>query len=326
MIIANNRRRKQKGAALLIVLLLAATLSFVALSAMELTTRAAARTINVNARGESLWRAFAVETLILAAVEEIVSDESAVMSLDDPWATDPVEFPFDEGGARVFLTDGGACFNVNSLGASYGEGDGEEGGGEFTRLAGHLGIGEFDAAALAQMIGDWVDDDTNRRPQGSEDEYYTALPSPYRTGNQPMASISELRAVRGVTRELYGTLKPYLCALNSGAPSVINVNMLSERHAPVLAAALGPAVTPQMAADLISARPPGGWTSVDVFLQTAPIGDLDIQSGDRFAVVSRYLIARAEIVYDTALLEMTSVIDTQGGGAKVLSRRLGAEE
>lgn len=321
-----TRREDQKGAALLIVLLLAATLSFVALSAMELTTRAAARTVNVNARGEALWRAFAVETLTLAAVEEIASADSGIMSLDDPWASEPVELPFEEGGARVLLGDGTACFNVNALNTAYGEGAGDQTVAEFIRLAGHLGVSEFDAAALAQAIGDWVDEDTSRRPQGGEDEHYTVLPSPYRTGNQAMASVSELRAVKGVTRELYGALKPHLCAREGGAPSVINVNMLSERHAPVLAAALGPAVTPQMAADVISARPPGGWTSVDAFLATPPISDLQLENGSRFAVSSRFLIARAEIVYDTALLEMTSVIDANEGAVRVISRRLGAEE
>ncbi len=322
-------RDNQKGAALLIVLLLAATLSFVALSAMELTTRAAARTGNVLSRGEALWRAFAVETLAVSAIEEIASDDSGVMSLDDAWASAPVELPFDDGGARVFLGDGTACFNINTLGADVtgtGASDANQPREEFVRLAGHLGIGEFDAIALAETIGDWVDKDTNRRPQGSEDEYYTALPSPYRTGNRPMASVSELRAVKGVTRELYGTLKPYLCAIEPDASSVMNVNMLSERHAPVLAAALGDTVSLQVAADLIAARPPGGWLTVEAFLETPPIGDLDVQNSARFAVTSRFLIARAEIVYDTALLEMTSVIDTNGGRARVLSRRLGAEE
>lgn len=321
-----KRRDKQKGAALLIVLLLAATLSFVALSAMELTTRAAARTGNVLSRGEALWRAFAVETLALSAIDEIASDDSGVMSLDAPWASKPVELPFDDGGARVFLGDGTACFNINALGADNAGTGGDQSREEFVRLAGHLGIGEFDAIALADTIGDWVDQDTNRRPQGSEDEYYTALPSPYRTGNRPMASVSELRAVKGVTRELFGTLKPYLCAMGTDAASIINVNMLSERHAPVLAAALGEAVSLQVAADLIAARPPGGWLTVEAFLETPPIEDLDLQNSARFAVTSRFLIARAEIVYDTALLEMTSVIDANGGKARVLSRRLGAEE
>lgn len=319
------RREKQKGAALLIVLLLAATLSFVALSAMELTTRAAARTGNVTSRGEALWRAFAVETLALSAIEEIASADSGIMSLDDPWASEPVELPFDDGGARVFLGDGTACFNINTLGAAASGTDTSEAQAEFIRLAGHLGISEFDAAALGEAIGDWIDEDTNRRPQGSEDEYYTVLPSPYRTGNQPMASVSELRAVKGVTREFYGALKPYLCAMERDAASVINVNMMSERHAPVLAAALGGAVTLQAASDLIAARPPGGWLSVDAFFETPPIGDLDLQNQAHFAVTSRFLIARAEIVYDTALLEMTSLIET-GDRTRVLARRLGAEE
>ena len=46
----------------------------------------------------------------------------------------------------------------------------------------------------------------------------------------------------------------------------------------------------------------------------------------RFAVTSRFLIARAEIVYDTALLEMTSLIATEGKDARVIARRIGAEE
>ena len=85
--------RKQRGAALLIVLLLAATVSFVALSAMERTTLAAARTVNVTARGEALWGAFGIETLALAAIEEILSLENGVMSIDDPWAAAPVAAP-----------------------------------------------------------------------------------------------------------------------------------------------------------------------------------------------------------------------------------------
>lgn len=319
-------REKQKGAALLIVLLLAATLSFIALSAMELTTRAAARTGNVNARGEALWRAHAVELLALAAIEEIGSAEGGIMSLDDEWASEPIALPFeDDGGARVHLIDATGCFNINALGGE--NNSAAEGGAakEFIRLANFAGMSQFEAAALAEAIGDWIDEDTNRRSQGSEDEYYTALPSPYRTGNRPMASISELRAVKGVTRGAYRNLKPYLCARDDKSASVINVNMLTERHAPVLAAALGEAVTPQQAADLISARPPGGWASVEAFMKTPPIADLTIQNGARFAVTSRFLTARAEIVYDRAVLEMTSLIEA-GDRMRVVSRRLGAEE
>ncbi|PQA86801.1 type II secretion system minor pseudopilin GspK [Hyphococcus luteus] len=320
-------RKKQRGAALLIVLLLAATVSFVAVSAMEKTKLAFSRTINVTARGEALWGAFGIETLALAAVEEILGQENATMSLDDPWATAPVELPLERGSARVFFADATTCFNVNSLGGAYDDRNAQNGPvAEFIRLAGHAGVGEFDARALAESIGDWIDEDTSRRPQGAEDGYYTLLPSPYRTGNQKLASISELRAIKGVTREIYGALKPYLCAGSDEAAMKINVNMLTEARAPVLAAALGPEVTVQAARDIISDRPPGGYAAVQEFMGVPAVAALNLSGSDRFDVTSRYLQARAEIVYDTALLEMTSMIETGGRGARVLARRIGAEE
>ncbi len=322
-----TRRKKQRGAALLIVLLLAATVSFVAYAAMEKTTLAASRTSNVTARSEALWGAFGIEVLALAAVEDVLEQDNAVMSLDDPWASAPVELPLDEGAARVFFADATACFNVNSLSGAYDDANAQNGPvAEFIRLAGHLGIGEFDARALAESIGDWIDEDTQRRPQGAEDGHYTLLPSPYRTGNQPLASVSELRAVKGVTREIYGTLKPYLCAGGGDAAMKINVNMLAERHAPVLAAALGPQVTVQEAADLITDRPPGGYARVEDFMAVPAVAARNLSGSDRFDVVSRYLKARAEIVYDNVLLEMTSMIDAGEGRPRVLSRRIGAEE
>ncbi|MCK5748094.1 MAG: type II secretion system minor pseudopilin GspK, partial [Oricola sp.] len=184
----------------------------------------------------------------------------------------------------------------------------------------------FEARALAETIGDWIDADMNRRPQGAEDEFYTVLPSPYRAGNQNLASLSELRAVKGVTRELYGTLKPYLCAAPTEAPMKINVNMLVESDAPVLAAALGEEGNVAGAADIISGRPLGGYAKVEEFLAVPAIAKLGAAGAERFDVTSRYMRARAEIVYDTAVLEMTSVLETGGGRARVLARRIGAEE
>lgn len=321
-----NKRHRQRGAALLIVLLLAATLSFVALSAMQRTALAAARAGNVSARGEALWGALAVETLAAAAATQFASQENRKMSLDDPWATAPVELPLENGAARVFFADATACFNVNSLAVEYGDQAGENIVAEFVRLANSLGVPDADASMIADTIGDWIDADTNRRLQGGEDEHYTTLPSPYRTGNQPMASITELRAVKGVSREIYGTLKPYLCALKNAEPAPVNINMLAERHAPLLAAMMGPEVSVQTAAEVIAARPPGGYASVEEFWRAPLVDPLNLDESARYQITSRYLIARAEIVYDTALLEMTSLIEVSEQGSQVLGRRIGAEE
>ncbi|WP_425408606.1 type II secretion system minor pseudopilin GspK [Hyphococcus sp.] len=324
-----NPGRSQRGAALLIVLLLAATLSFVALASMEKTTLAAARTMNVQSRGEAIWRGFATEALAVAAIERAYSENNGQISLDDPWASEPLVVPFEEGAARIAFVDASLCFNINSLRQVTDNPLEAPAIQEFIRLAGHLEFSEFEAAALAETIADWVDDDASRRPQGAEDEYYTVLPSPYRTANQPAASVSEIRAVKGVTRFAYHTLKPYLCASPDDEPNELNVNMLSERHAPVLAAALGPEATLQSAIDIIAARPVGGYENTAAFLANPLIEALGppADAGERFTLVSKRLKARAEIIYDTAVVEVTTdlaVDDT--GAARVLSRRIGAEE
>lgn len=326
-----SRRKNQRGGALLIVLLLAATLSFVGLASTQQVTLSAKRSVNVNARGEALWRAFAAETLALAAIEQTVSASGGKMSLDDPWASEAIEFPLENGVARLFFADATTCFNPNS----FALGDGQSGGDPddanmavFKRLGRNIGLSVSEAQSIGERIADWVDGDSNRRAQGAEDDYYTSLPSPYRTGNQPIASVSEVRAIRGVSRDVYARLRPLLCASSDRAPAPINVNMMSGRHAPLLAALLGEDVSVADAEDIIAARPPGGYKDVGAFLAEPGIAAIGSSAGVNrlFDVTSRNIQVRAEIVYDTAVLEMTSSIVIDGGVARVVARRIGAEE
>ncbi len=326
-----TRREEQKGAALLIVLLLAATLSFIALASMEKTSLAAARSSNVQARSEAIWRAIATEAIAMSAIKNVYETANGKISLDDAWATAPLNIPLEDGAARIFFADASLCFNVNSLGAVVSNGGSSETNsahGEFVRLAVLLGLSEVEAQTIADALADWIDEDTSRRPQGAEDEYYTVLPSPYRTGNQPMAAVSEVRAVKGVTRDIYALLKPNLCA-GDESPSVVNVNMLAERHAPVLAAMLGETVTIQTARDIIAERPVGGYDDPAAFLAAPQVKVISGASAaaDRFKVTSNQLVARAEIVYDTAVLEMTTRLAvSENGDTRVIARRIGAEE
>ncbi len=324
----------QRGAALLIVLLLIATLAFIALSITERTALAAARSVNARIRTESQWLAFGAETLARAALEAAYDAAEGKMSLDDPWATQPLEVPIDHVAARLSFAAATACFNINGLTPDADAGDALSGADdpaikEFALLARNIGLSEFDGARLASVIADWVDQDTNRLPQGAEDDHYTALPSPYRTGNQNLASVSELRAMKGFTRDLYATLKPYLCTQPEAKASMVNVNMLAERHAPILAALLGEEVSVLQAEEIIAARPPGGYPDAAAFFEQPAVAALELatQPTDRIGVTSKYMQARAEIVYDTARFEMTVDFEFDDtGNAIVLARRFGAEE
>lgn len=55
---------------------------------------------------------------------------------------------------------------------------------------------------IADSILDWLDEDSDPRPNGSELEYYSVLPTPYAPKNGPIDSVEELLLVRGVTPDL----------------------------------------------------------------------------------------------------------------------------
>ncbi|MCM2371686.1 type II secretion system protein GspK [Aporhodopirellula aestuarii] len=56
--------------------------------------------------------------------------------------------------------------------------------------------------SIADAILDWIDTDTEPRPLGCEDEYYSSLTTPYACPNKPLQSVEELLLVRGVTPQL----------------------------------------------------------------------------------------------------------------------------
>lgn len=331
-----EKPHRQRGAALLIVLVLIASLAFIAISITEKTRLSAARSLNAKVRVEAQWFGFGAEALAQSAIETALGVNATVNALEDPLFSRTIDAPLDFGSARIAVFDDTTCFNVNSLATSATTGESEEfgvgltsAGDELVRLIQNAGLVQVPAEQIASTITDWIDVDTNRLPQGAEDEVYTTLPSPYRTGNVGLGSVSELRAMRGIDRDLYVSLKPFLCVLPSTDPSPINVNMLRDVHAPLLAAILGPETTVQQAQDIIAARPPGGYQTVAEFLAEplietlTPPGDLTL----RLDVRSAFLRARAEIIYDTALLEMTSFFEIDASGeATLLRRRIGTEE
>jgi type II secretory pathway component PulK len=60
-------------------------------------------------------------------------------------------------------------------------------------------------ADIANSIVDWMDLDSEPRPNGAEDEYYTTQTPPYHCKNGPLDSLDELLLVKGVTPQLlYG--------------------------------------------------------------------------------------------------------------------------
>lgn len=259
-------RQRQRGAALIIVLLLVATLSFILLSITERVSASVERSVFDRARADMLWRAAAAEEIarqILAKAD--AAGELAAMTPNSGLLAQEIELPFEGGANIIRFRDATRCFNVNELETASGGPAAPNAATRFADLGAALGLGDSEARKVASVITDFIDPDGVEEIQGAEDGFYSALPTPYRTAGGRLASVSELRAMDGVSRSLYRRLKPYLCAIDDNAQPSINLNMLTKEHAPLIVALTNGAWSEAEASTQIEARPPGGWAAVSDF-------------------------------------------------------------
>jgi len=76
-------------------------------------------------------------------------------------------------------------------------------------------------ASLADAFVDWLDNDETPRVGGAESSYYMSLPRPYMAKNDLFDTLEEILLVRGVTREIYDRIRPFVTIRSSGK---VNLN------------------------------------------------------------------------------------------------------
>lgn len=110
------------------------------------------------------------------------------------------------------------------------------------------GLSEDEVESMGDAILDWRDEDDQRRPAGAEEEDYAFLPEPVKPRNGLLASVEELRYVRGVPPEFFSRVLANVFTVDSGMASV-NVNA-----APVEVLRVLPGFTPELAARVVEQR------------------------------------------------------------------------
>lgn len=182
------------------------------------------------------------------------------------------------------------------------------------------------ADAVTAAIRDWLDEDREPRKNGAEDDAY----SRYLPANQPMADVSELRAINGVDADLYRRLLPYVCVLPVDTLS-ININTLTQQQAPLISAMLMGKFSPEEAARVVALRPAKGWQNVDAFMglpQLPESGKSNIRQA--LAVNSDWFFGDVRIQGEAGALYQRSlfhrhkrridVIQRQYGGYRTMNR------
>jgi len=322
---------KERGAALLIVLLLVTVMSSVAVAVTDDIRFAVKRTANMRIGSQASWYALGAETMARQVLWRSWKANAARSSLDDAWARENVVFPIDGGSISGRISDGGTCFNLNSVVERGPTGlytAREAGRAQYVALLTAL---EFDrrlSASLAGALTDWIDSD-GVSTDGAEDETYALRKVPYRTAGTPLAEPSELRAVAGYTEDVYQRLRPVVCALPTDDLSRININTLTVRQAPLVMMLAGGELRLADVQRLIENRPAGGFASVEAFLALDVFSGLEIDEAarDQFVLRSTYFDIQSVVHYNGAHMAMNALVEVNGTGDIIThARRYGAFE
>ena len=133
-----------------------------------------------------------------------------------------------------------------------------------------------ESMVLTDAITDFIDPDSIRRLNGAEDQEYRYQTFPYLPANQPLASVSEIRAVRGMTPAIYEALAPFLTVwpqnggrvnvLTAPVPILRSINS-DDRMDPLPL---------EMAERLFELRAEGAIGSVEAFLTNPTLDGLEL--------------------------------------------------
>jgi general secretion pathway protein K len=187
---------------------------------------------------------------------------------------------------------------------------------QFQRLLVAVGL-EPKWAGIAR---DWIDaDDQPGEPDGAEDSVYTSQTPPYRTGDWPMMSPSELMNMPGFGADRYRKIAPYVTALPT-ATAKINI---CTAPAPVLqsfAEDVGSDYTPEL---LASERKSGCFPDKQTFANVlgpkvaASVANWYTDTSTYFRLTTRVTLGTTEftlysLLYRTAGGKVTPLLRTFG--------------
>ncbi|MFK7842717.1 MAG: type II secretion system minor pseudopilin GspK [Sphingorhabdus sp.] len=321
------RAGKERGAALLTVLLLVAVIAILAAHGIDRLAGATKLASNAQELSQAKAYLIAAETIGMQSAEQIVSVSPGRTINVGGWNGREQKFPVPGGMIAASLADGGNCFNINSLVTQREDIllARPEGLAQFARLMVMLGILDGDAADIAESVSDWIDSDTTASPRGAEDQYYLQQDHPYRTANALMLDVSELRAIKGITEDIYVRLSPWVCALPTTDLSPLNINTIRPEQA-ILLAMLGEVPADlTLARQFLGRRPELGYASLNDFWAQSYPASLgaggDVQS--QVKLTTRWFRVDLAVEMQSALIEERALIDAARQPARLVHRQRG---
>ncbi len=255
----------ESGVALLTTLLIVLVLSAISVAALDGMRRNVRLEANASSVAQAQWFALGADAYVKALAEDLHTSPIDTETLEA--GARALTFPLDHGYMEIRIADGSTCLNLNSVvaGANNTFQRHETGASQFQALLIALGYSDLQARELTEALIGWIDTGNGRNGPDRDDSPYLALSPGYMTGREPLAEVSELRAIRGFTPEIYETIRPYVCVHPTVGPSRINLNALTPDDAPLLVALFEGRLKIDAARRLLANRPEYGWTDLATF-------------------------------------------------------------
>ncbi len=308
---------RQRGVALIIALILVALATVLATKLGFDGWMERRRSIGVFAAEQALQFGFGAEAL---AADVLLQDLQNTQqdTLAEPWAQPtqplpitPPDSPEAEpiGTLQGVIEDMQGRFNLNNLARVLPSGQPDpQPVLQFQRLLVSLKL----EPKWALIARDWIDaDDIPGEPDGAEDAVYTSQTPPYRTGNWPMSSPSELMNLPGFGADRYRIIEPYVTALPT-ATATINV---CTAPAPVLESLADNLSGEYMGSPqvLVNGRKAGCFPDLATFKNI--LGQANAAAiGDRISDKSAYFRLTTRVMLGTTQFTLYSLLQRGNGG------------
>ena len=154
------------------------------------------------------------------------------------------------------------------------------------------------ARMITLAVVDWISP-ISKNPE-LENAYLKHQPA-YRAAHQPMASVSELRLVKGMTASLYNALYPHVVAL----PMITKIN-INSATLPVLMS-LSQTLNLSSAKNLMMVRKQKPFATVQAFLSNDIVKKNPIPQ-EKITVVSDYFLIKTDVTLRQQTLRLYTLL------------------
>jgi len=219
-VMAYGAVNSQQGIALITAVLITALISIIAVTMISEQQLDIRRTGNILDRAQAWQFALGMEAIAMLALRKDAENNKTDHRMED-WGK-PIQFPAPDGAEGDMISgrieDLQGRFNLNNLVNAERKIDPLQ-LKQFKRLLSLLDL----PPGLAERVADWIDaGSTPHGLDGAEDDEYSRLDPPYRTGNTQLVTPAELLLI--VSREEYQKLEKFVAVLPSREKTHINVN------------------------------------------------------------------------------------------------------